>query len=272
VTTRPSTAHAPVARAADAPGNAPVLVLSYSYSGADRVQSHLAAGTDLVCTSGTGVVPLCVAAAETWRRVECRPGPAMSRLAASTIRGLVSAQITVVLSGAGGRRWCELVTAPAGAADTFLQVFPGTVVVCVHRSCADVLRAGVKANPWGLSNQGLLPYLLPNPGNIAAALAAYWANATEQLLAFEAAHPGTAHRVRFEDVRAAPERALAGARVALRLDGPACGVTFPEPVEPRPIAGIEPPVPLEMIPEPLRARIGHLQAALGYAPPEDWLG
>jgi hypothetical protein len=101
-------------------GHGPVIVLSYLYSQAGHVQHALAAGTTLVCTAGTGIVPLCMAAAQTWQRIE-RPnghaGQVMSPLAASTIRGLVTVQLTALLAGAGGTRWCELATAPPGAAE-----------------------------------------------------------------------------------------------------------------------------------------------------------
>jgi hypothetical protein len=176
--------------------NGPVLVLSYPYSGAGHVQDLLAAGTDLACTSSTGIIPLSVAAAEAWRRVEGQPGQAMSRLAVSTIRGLLTAQVAVILAGTGKSRWCELVTAPPSAADPFLQVFPQTGFVCVHRCCGEVIRAGVRASPWGVQGPGLVPYFLSHPGNSVSALAAYWVSSTEQLLAFEAANAGPAYRVR----------------------------------------------------------------------------
>jgi len=278
--------------------NGPVLVLSYPHSGAGHVQDRLAAGTDLACTSGTGIIPLSVTAAEAWRRVEGQPGQAMSRLAVSTIRGLLTAQVAVILAGSGKSRWCELVTAPPSAADPFLQVFPQTGFVCVHRCCGDVIRAGVRASPWGVHGPGLVPYFLSHPGNSVAALAAFWASSTEQLLAFEAANPGAAHRVRYEDVLAAPGRALAAVRASLQLGGAAAAGLPGEPSGPvsaspdstapdpagRASAGPgtaepgtagpgtagpgapEPPLPVETIPEPLRERVGRLHDQLGYPP------
>jgi hypothetical protein len=259
-------------------------VLSYAHSGAGQVQDLLAAGTDLACTSSTGIIPLAGGAAEAWRRVEGQPGPAMSRLAVSTIRGLLTAQIAVILAGSGKSRWCELVTAPPSAADPFLQVFPQTGFVCVHRSCDEVVRAGVQASPWGVWGPGLAPYFLSHPGNSVAAMAAYWANSTEQLLAFEAANAGAAHRVRYEDVLAAPGQALAAVRASLRLgDAAPAGIpgapSGPGPAGPD-AAGAdaagpdpagqevpEPAMPVEAIPDPLRERISRLHDQLGYPPP-----
>jgi Sulfotransferase family len=248
-------------------------VLSYPHSGAGRVQDLLAAGTDLACTSGTGIIPLSVAAAEAWRRVEGQPAPAMSRLAVSTIRGLLTAQVAVILAGSGKSRWCELVTAPPSAADPFLQVFPQAGLVCVHRSCGDVIRAAVRASPWGVHGPGLVPYFLSHPGNSVSALAAYWASSTEQLLAFEAANAGVVHRVRYEDVLADPGQALAAVRASLQLGGAAPAGLPGQPSRPGsagpgtagPVAP-GPPLPVEMIPEPLRERIGRLHDELGYPP------
>jgi hypothetical protein len=161
-----------------------VIVLSYAHSGASEVQEALATGTGLVCTSGTGIIALCAAAAETWSRVEGRNRPALSRVAAATIRAMVTAQVTAILASAGQTRWCELAASPS-AAETFREVFPHAVFVCAHRSCLDIVRAGIQASPWRLQGQGLTPYLWAYPGNSVAALAAHWANSAERLIAFE---------------------------------------------------------------------------------------
>ncbi len=248
-------------------GQSPIVVLSYAYSGARRVQELLAVDTELACTLATGVIPLCEVAAETWRRVEGRSGQDLSRLAVSTIRGIASVQVTVILAGSGKSRWCELATAPPSAMAPFLQVFPHTGIVCIHRSSLDVIRAGVQASPWGLQGQGLLPYLLSHPGNSVAALAAYWAQSTEQLLAFEAEHPAATH-VRYEDVAADPVQALTTVRAFLGLHNEVSGRAFPERMDlpaqdtaPRPA---ELTVPVEMIPGPVRERITRLHTQLGY--------
>lgn len=254
------------------PPSGPIVVLSYAYAGADRIQDTLAAGSRLACTSGTGILPQCAAAAETWRRIEGQRGMTMSRLAAAAIRELVTAQITAILASSGQPRWCELATAGPSAAGTFLQVFPHASFVCVHRSCLDVVRAGVQANPWGLQGSGFMPFLLAYPGNSVAALAAYWATCAEQLLAFERANQQAAHRVRYEDVITHPDQALAAVRAALGLGGREGDDGFAaqlgwltEPGD----APAEPDarVPAEMIPEPLRQRITRLHAELGYPAP-----
>jgi hypothetical protein len=109
-----------------------------------------------------------------------------------------------------------------------------------------------------------------SPGNTVAALAAYWADATEDLLALEAANPGVAYRVRYEDVAADPDGSLAPVRASLRLGGsPRAGVPAGPPdadagVLLRP--GVR--IPVEIIPPELRARVARLHAELGYPAPD----
>jgi hypothetical protein len=242
-----------------------VIVLSYAYAGADRVQDALAAGSGLACTSGTGIIALCATAADTWQRIEDRPGTALSPLAAAAIRRLVTAQVAAVLAGSGQTRWCELATASPGAAETFHQLFPHARFVCVHRRCLEVVRGAVQASPLGLHGQGLAPYLLTYPGNSVAAMAAYWASSAEQLIAFERAHHQAAHRLRYEDVAVQPDQALATVRTALGLAGCTLPVWLAEPTTPP--AQPQAEILVEMIPEPLLQRISRLHAELGYPPP-----
>jgi Sulfotransferase family len=251
-----------VTAAPDSARAGPVILLSYAYSGAQEVQDALAAGTELGCTSGTGIIPQCEVAAQTWRQVEGHDRQAMSRLALATVRDLVTAQLTVILARTGKTRWCELATASPGMTEPFVQAFPGTAFVCVHRHCLDVVRAGVEASRWGLRGHGLAPYALSYPGNSAAALAAYWADSTQGLLAFEQANPDRAMRIRYEDVVSGPAEALTAARVWLGIKD-SRSATFPEPeVRMPPSSAAE--VPAEMIPGPLLRRLSQMQADLGY--------
>jgi hypothetical protein len=247
----------------------PIIVMGYPYSGAALIQQLLSAGTTLACTQGTGIIPLCAIAAETWQRLEGQPGRPASPLAIASVRRLVTTQVTTLLAAGGQGRWCELATVSPDAAAPFLQVFPGATFICVHRASTSVIRAGVQASPWGLQGQIARSYLTSYPGNSVAALAAHWADATRSLLAFEAANPRASHRVRYEDVMTDPDRALAPVMTSLALrraagDG---GLGRPEPPGQDPQAAAEDKVPAEMIPEPLLDSIGALHAELGYPPP-----
>lgn len=249
--------------AAGAP-DAPVIILSYAHSGAELVQHALADGTSLACTVGTGILPMCEAAALSWARIDNRQDAGMSRLAASSIRALASTQLTAILAASGMRRWCELATTGPGAAQAFLQVFPTAKFVCVHRACTDLISATIAAHPWSLAGSVPYQFIAGYPANGVAAVASYWAWATEQLLEFETACPQAAVRVRYEDVAAGPASALRSTRAFLQLT-PQGGPQPPglgQPSKDR--AQEHPQVPADMIPSPLGERIAHLQSRLGY--------
>jgi len=245
---------------------APVIILSYPYSGAHLVQRILTRQSDLAPTEGTGIVPMCEAVATIWNYIEGRPDAALSPLAVKSIRVLVTTQLTVALASAGQRRWCELAIAAPSAAQTFLQIFPASRCVCVHRACTDVISTAITAQPWGLAGSAMSRYTVSYPGNSVAAAAAYWASATEQLLAFEAANPQAAVRVRYEDVVADAEHALESVRTFLCLDRQIrheLPPGFAEPAAGDAGSGF-PQVPLKMIPAELRKRIELLHERLSY--------
>jgi hypothetical protein len=231
----------------------------------------LAAGTGLACTSRTGIVPLCGAAAETWRRVDDRDGLDMSELAITAIRRMLAVQITTILTAAGKSRWCELATTDPIAARSFAQVFPDAAFVCVHRGCLEVIRAWITASPWGLHSQGLAPYLSSYPGNSVAAVAACWADFTEALLAFEEANAQITRRIRYENATAEPGPVLTGLLAWLGVDG-GREVSLTEQLPSAEPTGerlppLDAEVPTGLIPLQQRQRTISLHTKLGYAPP-----
>lgn len=243
------------------PGD-PVIILSYQHSGAASVQETLSADDRLACTSATGILPLCEAAARAWRRVD--DSEVLSGLAISSIRAMVRAQISVILAARGKRRWCELATSPPSAASDFREVFPGTRFVCVHRSCTEVIADCVRARPWGPAMfPGMARFSAAYPGNFVAAIAAFWAASTEGLLTFEAAGGPAVCRVRYEDVVTGPGRALAGACEVLGLD---LTLADPGPAADSIDRFTPGQVPPDMIPAQLRERVDRLHAQLGYDP------
>jgi hypothetical protein len=247
-------------------GTGPVVVLSYLHSGAQQVQDILATGADLACTAGTGIIPLCATAAHTWQQIEDRAAPLLSRLAVASIRALIATQITTILAGTGKDRWCELAVAAPPVAQAFAQVCPQAAFVCVHRRCADVIQSAVQANQWGLAGQGLASYLLAYPGNSVATIAAYWADSTEELLAFEKANPAVTLRIHYEDVANDPATALKALCTRLGLTEAAASTLPGESDQPQSPPAVTADVPAGMIPRPLWQRINRLSAELGYSP------
>jgi len=266
---RPSAAIAAGAvRTDDIGSRSPAIVLAYAYSGATRIADLLSGSPCLACTSGTGLLPLCYQAAETWRRIDNRDGP-LSPLAISSIRALADSMITVMLTAAGKARWCEISFSPPIAAQTVLRLYPGTKFLCLHRSCADVIRVGVKANPWGLAGNGLDQFTLAYPGNSAAALAAYWAESTGQLLRFEQANPAACVQVSYENLAARPDQAAQEIFEFLDLpwdSASALGHVETEPAREDCTSMADIEMPADLLPGPLRDRVNDLQVRLGYPP------
>lgn len=177
----------------------PVIVLGYQHAGSRWLQQLLATDGSLACTAGIELLSACDHVAAAWRQAEGRPDGPLSALAVASVRSMTAALITWTLARSGQRRWCEIAR-PGPAPATFLELFPGTRYVCLHRSCPDVIGATLAANPWGLAGFEYARYTLMHPANTLAALAAYWAEHTELLLAFEHENPSACIRVRYEDL------------------------------------------------------------------------
>lgn len=265
------------------PDQGPLIILTYAQSGAAHLQRALADQADrggLACTSGTGILAACHAAAAAWRAVDGRDGPP-SRLAVASIRTLADGLITAILAGHGGPRWCEISIAPPWHADAFLAAYPVARVVCLHRRCSDVIGAALQASPWGLDGTPFGAFAGAYPGNAIAAAAAYWAAHARALLEFERAHQAACRRLKYEELAngadaipadlkaflglapgAAQPAAAPGASSARIGPPPAAGPAEPAAVSAAPAA----PFPAERIPAELSRRISELSDQLGYPP------
>jgi hypothetical protein len=243
---------------------APVIVLTYGHSGAELLRLVLGRDPDLACTVSTGVLPMCEQAATAWRTADGKPIGPLTALAAASIRALATTIIAAILSGEGKRRWCETSTAPPGYADTFLQLFPGTRILCLHRSCPDVIQAALHASPWGLAGEAFAPFTSVHPVSAVAALTAYWTAHTQSLLAFERAHPGACLRVRYEDLAADSFEDL---RAFLSLGDGGPGAPSPTGLGiGTPTGSDDPPLPFpaEQVPPGLLEQANELMKELGY--------
>lgn len=248
--------------------DAPVIVLTYAHSGAARLQSLLASHPDLACTSGTGILPLCEQAAITWRIADDRADMGLSPLALASIRALATGIITSMLIRTGKRRWCELAAAPPMSAETFLQIYPGTRFVCLHRACTDMVYAAIHASPWGLAGPAFAPFTATHPGSTVAALTAYWTAHAGPLVTFEEAHPEVCHRIRYEDLSAGSQASALFAFLGLEI--PSAGIPGGRDAsditaEPG-AAGCATPIPAGQIPPQLLAQANDLAGKLGYLP------
>jgi hypothetical protein len=260
------------AASAAATDSFPVIVLTYSGLGGERIEQVLETYPDLACTHGSGVLPLCEQAAATWQQTENGHGRALSPLAAASTRAMISSIITTLLARAGKRRWCEFSTAPPPVVQTFLNLYPRTRFVCVHSACPAFIRAVLDASPWGLDGPAFAPFIAAHSDSTVAALSAFWAVRTQLLIDFEDAHPGACLRVRYEDFTTGTSEVAKELGTFLGLAplqaepepgqsrGAGPGWPRPERLDP---AG---PLPVGQIPGLLLDQVNHLLGKLSYQP------
>lgn len=246
---------------------APIIVLTYPHAGGDELSSLLARHQDLACTAGTGILPLCEQAAAAWGAVDGRAAGRPSQLADTSTRTLVTTMITALLAGRGKRRWCEVATAAPDAAATFARLFPGTRILCLHRACPDVVRAALHASRWGLAGPAYAAFTSAHPASTTAALTAYWSTHTTSLLAFEQAHPGICHRVRYEDLGAGSLSALSDFLGLEHPGTPPPAWLYDESAGQAPgTGGADAGFPAGQVPPGLLERANGLMERLGYRP------
>jgi hypothetical protein len=247
----------------------PIVVLTYAHAGAEVLAGALSASRSLTCTTGTGLLPLCHAAAMAWQNAEGPGWP--SPLAIKSIRAMAATMVTVIQARAGATRWCETAIAPPAAAGTFLRVFPETTFLCLHRNMTGVIADGTAAYPWGLGGSPFWPYSAGHPGNNVATIAAYWTACAQALLEFEDQHPQSCVRVKHEDFTA--ELDLQTKAIYTRLGLGAGDLTVPPQSAPNQSrtsadrSDIGFAVPAHQIPSGLRPKINEIHSRLNYAPP-----
>jgi len=249
---------------ADRVGAAFIVLLTFPHSGAEALSDQLSSLPDIACTSRTGLVPLCHGAAGTWENIERRGGKRPSRVAAASIRSLVSQMLCVLAADSGGRRWCETVVSGTLAAETFLQIFPATRFICFYRSCDSVIADVLGKNPWGLGDTDFWSHYTAGQGNSVATIAAYWAERAQGLLDFEAAHAPSSMRMRLEDLEHGD-----GGEIDSLLEFLAVSPIPEADLPPAPGAGPSAPVPTGAmlagrIPPVIRQHVNELHTRLGY--------
>jgi hypothetical protein len=250
-----------------------IIILTYPHAGDQQLRDVLSANQSVTCTCSTGLLPLCHSAMTTWQNVEAR-NSAPSQLAIKSVRSLVGTMLAVIRSAAGATRYCETAYATPAVAESFLRVFTDATFICLHRRLLAVLGEGAAAYPWGLGGSPFWYYSGSHPGNNLATIAAYWIAHTRELLDFEAAHPQSCVRLRYEDLLTYPQGNMAELFARLGLGDQ---ISFPYSPDDQQQAmttsqgdGLGPLLPLkpslEGIPSALRAQVNDLQERLGYEP------
>jgi hypothetical protein len=200
-----------VVRAGDGSAG-PVFVLCMGRSGSTLLRFVLDAHPDLACPPETSLPALCGQLAVVWSLIEGAPlsevrgdvPPAVPDRAVAGIRHVVDLMTGSYLERRGKRRFCDKSLGSARYANMLVRAWPEARFLCLYRHPMDVIRSGLDACPWGLNGYGFDAYIGSSPGNAVLALARYWLDNAQAIAAAEERFPERCHRVRYEDLTAAP--------------------------------------------------------------------
>ena len=195
-----------------------VFVLCFGRSGSTLLRFLLDAHPDLACPPETRLPTMCAQMAGVWSQLEGAPLsaertsglPVLPEAALAGIRATMDLMVGSYLARRGKSRYCDKSLGAAEHADLLMRVFPEAKFVCLYRPPMDVIASGIEASPWGLNGFGFDAYAASSPGNAVLALAQFWADNTAAILAVEQRFLDRCHRVRYEDLVAAPEKVAAG--------------------------------------------------------------
>jgi protein-tyrosine sulfotransferase len=274
----------------------PVFVLCMGRSGSTLVRFLLDAHPELACPPETMLPALCGQLSVVWSLIEGAPlalnrgdaPPQVPDAAIAGIRRMVDEMTGGYLARRGKKRFCDKSLGSAPSADLLLRIYPEAKFICLYRYPMDMIRSGLDACPWGLSGYGFDQYSGASPGNAVLALARYWLDYATAIAAVEEQYPDRCHRVRYEDLVAAPEETAAelfeflGAAPAPGITGrcftgererfgPADYKIWATSAITGDSVGRGESVPAGMIPPPVTAAINELAGKLGYLPiDEEW--
>jgi hypothetical protein len=278
-------------------GADPVFVLCMGRSGSTLLRFVLDAHPDLACPPETSLPALCGQLAVVWSLIEGAPlpevrgdtPPVVPDAAVAGVRHMVDLMTGSYLGRRAKRRFCDKSLGSARFADLLVRVWPGAKFLCLYRHPMDVIRSGLDACPWGLNGYGFDAYIGGSPGNAVLALARYWLDNAHAIAAAEEQLPGHCHRVRYEDLTAAPAATAAGIFAFLGVDpvddiGQRCLSADHERFGPGDhkiwhttaittgsVGGGE-SVPVGLIPSAMLERINELAGRLGYVPVDEKWG
>jgi len=110
----------------------------------------------------------------------------------------------------GKKIWCDKSPPNVEHRELLSLLFPEARFVCLHRHPMDVLHSCLEACRYGFFMTVFVDYVRSSPHDLVTALATYWADVTETLIACERELPRLTFRIRYEDVVANPAATLAG--------------------------------------------------------------
>jgi Sulfotransferase family len=275
-------------------GDSPVFILTASRSGSTLLRVILDSHPRLACPPETSITSACMQLAMTCDVLE-NAGAASSEaddaaelppVIRAAVRAAADRAYGVYLAERGKQRWCDKSLDSHMHAELMAQVYPDAKFICLFRHCMDMIASGVEVCPWGLRLFGFDPFVAQYPGNNVAALGSYWLACAQAILSFSDDHPGSCHRVRYEDLATAPEETVAGILSFLGeeqvpgitqacfdtphdANGPADEKLWFTTAVTAGSVGRGTTVPASALPEPVLGPINQVLARLGYRPVDD---
>ena len=195
----------------------PVFVLCNGRSGSTLLRFVLDAHPDLACPPETNLPGLCAQLATVWSLIEGAPlsanrgdePPEIPEAAIAGVRETMDRMVGSYLARRGKKRYCDKSLGTARYAPLLRRVYPQARFICLYRHPMDVIASGTEACPWGLNGYGFDPYIAATPGNAVMALASFWTDNVQAMLAAEERFPDACLRLRYEDLVADPEATAA---------------------------------------------------------------
>lgn len=269
----------------------PGFVLCPARSGSTLLRLILNSHPEVACPPETNLVEIFAkigfTVASTAARVkgDASVSDAATEHATGLCREVAQQTLGAYAQAQGKSMWVDKSLASALFANVLVKVYPEGRFICLYRQCPDTVASLNEASAWSYESFGVLPFVQGSPANLVRALTEYWVDRVTLLQTFEQAHPELALRVRYEDLVAQPDAAMArvfaflGVRadesviasaLALQTDETAvmpgdAKARFSKRIDSTSV-GRGWAVPFDMLTPELRQRVDDLSRELGYLP------
>ncbi|MDE2096450.1 MAG: sulfotransferase [Patescibacteria group bacterium] len=203
-------------------------------------------------------------------------------------RRAADALISAYLTKASKKVFCDKSMSNVKYLDLLASSWRDAPFIFLYRHVCDFITSALDAQPWGLASYGFDTYAQRSPQDSVSALAQYWLERTEAMLAFERTTNHPKLRVKYEELVCDGAKTLKGVwdllgvanvdtrHTAFRLPHDAYGsadhhIWYSSGMDPTSIGNgaILPPARIDGV---LRVRVNAALEDLGYAPIDDAWG
>jgi hypothetical protein len=170
----------------------PAFIVSCSRSGSTLLRFIVDTAPDIYCPSELFLGDAALSLAVFFRGLTGSESIYDSAVT-ERVGAFLDEQISSYAARRGKRRWCEKTPGNALHLPLIEAVFPSATYLCLHRHALDVAHSAIKVT----GKPELLPVTIRQ-----------WIETSRVLLDFERGHPSRCHRLRYEDLVAAPGEVL----------------------------------------------------------------